>query len=154
MVNGSALLSAKKRKKLKLNQFGCINVGKPCRGKDSKCCSGICQGKKPKKGEKDKSRCVGHDEGTCSRGLRSVPCGGASNTFCTNSRGQPGVCETTTGNAAHCNAVSDCFPCKRDVDCQPICGPKAACIQCGLFCPHTGGTACAGLADGDCDFSP
>ena len=36
-----------KTKKPKPNAFGCLNVGQKCRGKDSKCCSGICQGKKP-----------------------------------------------------------------------------------------------------------
>ena len=34
--------SAKKRKaKLKRNEFGCVDAGKPCGGKDSACCSGI-----------------------------------------------------------------------------------------------------------------
>jgi hypothetical protein len=39
----------KKKKKIKKNQFGCVDVGKFCTD-DGQCCSGICQGKKPKKG--------------------------------------------------------------------------------------------------------
>lgn len=58
----------KRKKKLKRNGFGCVNVGGKCRGKDAACCSGICQGKKPKKGKKDTSRCtvcVGHLADAC-----------------------------------------------------------------------------------------
>ena len=40
----------KKRNKPDNNAFGCLNVGQHCNGKDDKCCSGICDGKKPKKG--------------------------------------------------------------------------------------------------------
>ena len=47
----------KKNKKPKNNAFGCLNVGQACNGKNDKCCSGICDGKKPKKGKKDKSKC-------------------------------------------------------------------------------------------------
>ena len=50
------------------NQFGCVNVGGTRKGKGANCCSGhFRQGKKPKKGKKDKTRrCVGHHEDACS----------------------------------------------------------------------------------------
>jgi hypothetical protein len=98
----SALTTAKKRKKkkvLKRNAFGCVEVGGKCRGKDSVCCSGICEGKKPKKGKRDRSRCVAHDTGGCQ------PTGGACELVpnCTTSTGDPsGLCLTTTGQAAYC----------------------------------------------------
>jgi hypothetical protein len=118
-----------KRKKSKNNAFGCLNVGQKCRGKNSKCCSGTCQGKKPKKGKNDKSRCVGHDATTC--------------IACTTSTGQVGRCATTTGNAAFCRAfgASICTACKKDGDCQALCGSRAACIPC-TNCPE--GTGCVG----------
>src|SRR5829696_1487983 len=60
-------------------QFDCLNVGQACNGKDSKCCSGRCEGQKAKKGKKgkdgrrrrdreDNSKCVAHDEGGCTAG--------------------------------------------------------------------------------------
>jgi hypothetical protein len=137
----------RKRKKPKKNAFGCLNVGQRCRGKNRKCCSGRCQGKKPKKGEKDKSRCVGHDASTCLSGQTFPICGGGGFVSCTSSAGlSGGVCATTTGNAAYCAYVSDCFPCKKDTDCQAVCGPQAACIACAGSCPEAGGTICAGVA--------
>ena len=135
-----------KRKKPKKNAFGCLNVGKPCRGKNGKCCSGICQGKRPKKGKKDKSRCVGHDATSCLVGQAEVACGGTQTVNCITSAGRDGRCETTTGNAAFCRAfgVSGCFACKTDSDCQTHCGPGAACFPC-TSCPE--GTACSGIDD-------
>src|SRR5687768_235577 len=45
----------KRKKKSQKNAFRCLNVGQKCAGKNGKCCSGICNGKKPKKGKKDRS---------------------------------------------------------------------------------------------------
>jgi hypothetical protein len=47
--DASARKKQKHKKKPKLNEFGCVNIGGKCRGKNGLCCSGICQGKKPKK---------------------------------------------------------------------------------------------------------
>ncbi|MGH2617744.1 MAG: hypothetical protein ACRDJC_21155, partial [Thermomicrobiales bacterium] len=58
-------VEAKKRKKPRPNEFGCLNVGQTCGGRSERCCSSICQGKKPKKGKKDRSRCVAHNVGGC-----------------------------------------------------------------------------------------
>jgi hypothetical protein len=149
---------AKKRKrKLRFNAFGCVNVGGKCRGKDSVCCSGICKGKKPKKGEKDKSRCVAHDEGGCQAGPTSAGCGG-TNVLCTTSTGQAGGCITTTGNAGYCGASIDCPSCTKDADCQARCGPQAACVLCpsAVACdansdPIEGpSTRCVGPSSGAC----
>lgn len=135
--------SAKKSKQPKPNAYGCLNVGQKCRGNDSKCCSGLCDGKKPKHGKKDKSRCVGHDESTCVAGQQATTCGGSQSTPCTTSAGTNGRCLTTTGNAAYCGALGavECTVCTKDVDCQTLCGPQAACVPC-TSCPEA--TACVG----------
>jgi hypothetical protein len=138
--------AAKKRKKKKLvfNQFGCVNVGGKCRGKDANCCSGICQGKKPKQGKKDKSRCVGHDTGGCQAGQFEAECVALTlDVPCTTS-GIEGRCDTTTGGAGYCRNFKRCASCQKDQDCVLSCGANAACIVCPN-CEDTGGTACAGL---------
>src|SRR5688572_5629374 len=55
----------KKRSKPNFNQYGCLEIGQPCRGHSTRCCSGICQGAAPKQGKKDTSTCVAHDAGVC-----------------------------------------------------------------------------------------
>lgn len=134
-----------KKKQPAFNQFGCLNVGQKCRGNSANCCSGICQGKKPKKGQKDKSVCVAHDTGDCPPGLTAEICGGQENVFCTTGTGFPGgTCLTTTGNAGYCGADSDCRQCTRDADCRAELGPQAACVVCAT-CAE--GTRCAGPDD-------
>ena len=127
----------KKRKpgKPKPNAFGCLNVGDFCQSA-SQCCSGICQGKKGKK------RCKAHDATSCAAGQRNMNCGG-EDIPCTSSTGNPGICETTTGNAPYC-ASSGYYgvPCTKDEDCQLYCGPRAACLPCGYY--SLGAAACAG----------
>jgi hypothetical protein len=144
--------SARKRRKKKptVNRFGCLNVGRPCRGNDRQCCSGICRGKTPKPGEKDKSRCVPHDTGGCRAGQSRTVCGGLDEA-CTSKTGETGRCETTTGNAGYCEVTGSCFPCKRDADCRPFCGPQAACIQCAQGCSPL--TACVGPTADACTFA-
>jgi hypothetical protein len=133
----------KKKKKLKLNQFGCVDVGGKCRGNSDNCCSGICDGSKPKKGKKDKSRCIAHHVGSCTSGQDScpeiVPCG------------QNRECYQTTGKAGFCAAegLCDCAPCKKDKDCELEFGPGAACIVCTTDCVGvngSSGTACVPAA--------
>jgi len=142
----------RKRKKAQPNAFGCLNVGQKCNGKDAKCCSGICKSKKGKKGKKDKSKCVAHDASTCLPGQHVPQCSGTGIVECTTSAGLPGACFTTTGNAAYCaTGVLECFPCKSDVDCQAVCGPRAACIPCAAECAAEGGTLC-GSVDDTCTF--
>jgi hypothetical protein len=147
-------VSAKKkhRKKPTLNRFGCVDVGNPCRGNDALCCSGICEGKKPKKGKRDRSRCVGHHVDICQPGQLSIPCGGSDETtvLCTLPNGEPGLCERTTGNASYCaGSFNVCAPCGNDADCHAVCGAGAACITCA-GCAE--GTACVGLDIELCDY--
>jgi hypothetical protein len=137
---------------LVFNQFGCIDVGQPCRGDSTNCCSGICQGAAPAAGEPDTSVCVGHhnasicfaDSDTCTLGV-PVAC---------NLNKPKCSCYLTTGNAGFCadfTTLDDyadiCRPCTRDTDCQAEFGPGAACLvfkgACSAACPTTGRTACA-----------
>lgn len=130
----------KRDRKPETNAFGCLNVGQHCSGKDSSCCSGVCDGKKPKKGKKDKSKCIAHNAGPCQDAFDvctsvAVPC----------SVNDLGGCFKTTGNAPFCG-VGDtpCVPCKRDVDCVDLgFGFGAACIVCNFLCAaESGGTMC------------
>ncbi len=128
----------KKRNKPKKNEFGCLNVGKKCNGKNSKCCSGVCKGKGAKKGRKDRSECKAHDVGTCQASddsclAEEAPCGTEPSTFCFR----------TTGNASFCGALlkGDCIGCAKDTDCEPTFGPGAACVICS-GCLAFGNTAC------------
>jgi hypothetical protein len=133
----------KRKQKLKRNALGCVNVGGRCRGNHSVCCSGVCQGPKPKKGAKDTSRCLAHDASTCQVGQNA--CGGPQ-VSCITSTGQTsGVCYTTTGNAPYCGALDagNCVRCTKDAECIPICGERAACVRCtGAGCASSGGFAC------------
>jgi hypothetical protein len=142
--------TAEKRKKgkkrqpaLQRNAFGCVELGKPCQGKDNNCCSGVCVGAKPKKGRKDASRCIAHDESSCLVGQNATECGGQANIACTTSFGAQGSCLITTGQAPYCAEDLACFPCRKDTDCLLTCQKGAACIACAGLCPDTG-TACVG----------
>jgi hypothetical protein len=126
----------RKGKTPRVNAFGCLNVGQKCGGASGLCCSGICQGKKPKKGKPDKRRCVAHNALDCQAAADScagdaVPCGTA------------GACTLTTGAASFCSATGDgaCAACQTDADCEASRGPGAACIVCPGNCPDTA-TAC------------
>jgi hypothetical protein len=130
----------KKKNKPQNNAFGCLNVGQHCNGNDDKCCSGVCDGKKPKKGKKDKSTCVAHNVGPCQDAFDicagvAVPC----------SVNDLGGCFITTGSAPFCG-VGDtpCVPCKRDSDCVALgFGVGAACVVCNFLCATaSGGTMC------------
>jgi hypothetical protein len=128
-----------------VNQFGCLDVGQPCKGDSTLCCSGVCEGKKPKKGEKDERTCAAHNAGFCTAEVDSCTVGG--NTSC-----RPNCfCTQTTGHAGFCGRFSsigtpDCRVCTRDTDCQAEFGLGAACIvlggACAEICPTTGQTAC------------
>lgn len=148
---GSLTIEAKRKKKRKKNKknkpdtnaFGCLNVGQHCNGKDDKCCSGVCDGKKPKKGKKDTSACVAHNVDSCDEAFDG--CEGILVTC-----GLAGTCVKTTGNAPFCGgAPAECVPCQRDADCvaQGF-GVAAACVLCSSECAlASGGTACFAAAD-------
>jgi hypothetical protein len=140
LLNAGSVARKKKRKPLKRNQFGCVNVGAKCRGNDANCCSGICEGEKPKKRKKDRSRCAGHDARTCQAGQDT--CAGPFFP-CVSSRSATARCVITTGNAPYCAGDVFCRSCARDTDCSAEeFETGAACIVCAS-CPET--TACATL---------
>lgn len=133
----------KKRKRKKKQQpenniFGCLDVGQACNGDDTRCCSGICDGGKPKKGKNDKSRCVAHNVNSCDDAFDV--CAGVAVTC-----GLAGACFKTTGNAPFCAGGDGvCIPCQRDADCvaQGF-GVAAACVVCDSECAAiSGGTVC------------
>lgn len=127
----------KKRKKIKRNSFGCVNVGQKCFGKSEVCCSGVCDG------TGKTSKCVAHDALGCSVSpdtcSESVTCGAN------------GHCFGTTGNAPFCGKQFTCFckACSKDTDCEATHGPGAACVKCLDDCKSVGvstGTACVPAA--------
>jgi hypothetical protein len=130
----------KKQPPLQFNAFGCLDVGQKCRGRDELCCSGICDGKKPQKGEPDKTRCLAHNTGGCAP--QQDLCTTDPNTRC----GASGICARTTGNAGFCLLSPpdglNCSACKNDADCVVGFGPGAACTVCDVACPGTR-TICA-----------
>jgi hypothetical protein len=130
----------KKKSKLKRNAYGCVNVGQPCRGNDAHCCSGICEGNKPKHGKRDSSSCAAHNVGSCQAGKDSCDVG--------NSCGVGASCYQTTGNASFCGSLAGiaCQSCTEDADCVALGhGAAAACIVCAL-CAVSGNTACVPAA--------
>jgi hypothetical protein len=129
-------------KKPKKNAFCCLDVGKACNGKDTNCCSGICDGKKPKHGEKDKSRCAAHNDGGCQPDLDACILGVAID------RGTDGVCFQTTGRAGFCaGGTGACTSCQKDTDREALgFGPGSACVVCSLACPGATGTVCFSTA--------
>ncbi len=137
----------KKRSQAVVNQYGCLNVGQPCRGDSTRCCSGICQGAAPKKGKPDTSRCVAHNTSICK--VTSDSCTTGLPVRC-HATDPYRICLRTTGNAGFCaeNPAGEprCRNCRRDTDCQAEFGPGAACVVlgglCTTACLATGRTAC------------
>lgn len=125
---------------VKLNQFGCVNVGDFCESA-SQCCSGICES----------SACKAHDTDNCQAAQTDLTCSGVNtNVQCSAAGGGEGLCLTTTGNAGYCagdREFAPCVTCKKDADCQSACGLDAACVICAN-CPD--GRTCAGSAENSC----
>ncbi len=138
--------------RLPVNRFGCLDIGQPCRGSNANCCSGICQGGRPKRGRPDTSTCVSHDTGSCTPAMDvcavdiKVPC---------NPNNKNAFCALTTGNAGFCGDLpiltattpaNPCRTCSLDTDCQAEFGAGSACVvfggACAGSCPDTGGTGC------------
>lgn len=138
-------VEAKKgKKKPKLNEYGCVNVGGKCRGKDALCCSGICQGKKPKKGKADKRKCVAHNVGSCTP-QRSLCVTGSAVSYCTPGKFDA-VCVATTGNAGYCASnvglgPANCRICSTDQECE------AQGFPAGSACVILTGPGCVGASD-------
>jgi hypothetical protein len=135
----------KKTRKVKPNQFGCLEIGDPCQNADQ-CCSGICQGKKGKK------RCRAHDIGTCDQDRPGYCAEGNPNDAACN--GGQGACFRTTSGSNICINNLDCRECQKDADCVALgYPPGAACVQvsgdlaCAELCTdETGHMACVYFA--------
>ena len=114
----------KRKKRVKRNAFGCVNVEGFCQNA-GQCCSNICQGKKGNR------TCRAHDTGECQARQKGSPC--------TTSDDRGGTCDVTTGNAGYCvggtfGDVQQPF-CARDPDCQARSGDvRAACLSDGHIC--------------------
>jgi hypothetical protein len=144
-----------KKKKLRLNQFECVNQGGACRGNNANCCSGVCDGKKPKKGEVDRSTCVGHNEGGCTAERNACIQTADNNSGNCNAANPQAFCVVTTGNASFCSNFAgsseqgNCRACRRDTDCTAEGFPSGtACVQvnttgrCSQICAATGNRVC------------
>jgi hypothetical protein len=101
----------KRKPKVRPNEFGCFEVGDPCRS-EADCCSGICEGK----------RCRAHDTGTCEQGvpgycqtslleLDKLMCNNDKDCYCL---------RTTAGSnfCADIDTPDTCAACQRDSDCE------------------------------------
>jgi hypothetical protein len=138
--------------KLKLNNYRCVAVGNPCRGRAKVCCSGICKGPKPTKGLPDRSRCVAHNVGGCTRD-RAL-CINPTLAKCS----ATAYCLVTTGKAPFCaenegfDHQLNCLRCRKDTDCEELgFGAGSACVllhtegACAMGCEginDSEGTAC------------
>jgi hypothetical protein len=121
------------------NAFGCLDVGQPCRGDSTLCCSGRC--------DPGTATCVAHNAGICFADADLCTIGvqvkcNPSNPQCT--------CLKTTGNAGFCGDLTQidksCRLCSTDTDCEAEFGAGAACVVLGGICTEicgaTGRTAC------------
>ena len=113
----------KKAKKPKPNEYGCLEVGAPCKS-EADCCSGICEGGKGKK------RCQGHGAGTCSQEAPGF-CQEGPSAICDNST--TCVCARTTAGSNFCGTLavpsSGCADCQTDADCEALgFPPGSACV--------------------------
>jgi hypothetical protein len=138
-----------------LNEFGCLDVGQPCRGNSALCCSGVSKGKKPKKGKPDKRVCAAHHTGNCTpqRAICEVEAPVLS--LC-DLPSDTSHCVHTTGNAVFCGSLLGftesihCRACAKDSDCLAFgFAPGSACAilagsVCdeGAVCASTEGRAC------------
>jgi hypothetical protein len=133
---------------LPFNEFGCLDIGQPCRGENANCCSGLCEGPAPQQSQSDTSQCVAHNIGVCA--VDSDSCSSESSVSC-DSANHAAFCVRTTGNAAFCGdfkagVANLCRVCAKDTDCQAEFGAGAACLDfgglCTAICASTGRTAC------------
>jgi hypothetical protein len=139
------------------NDFGCLDVGQPCREDIAPCCSGLCAVVKAKKKKKARLTCVAHHADTCkadrnycsSQVFEEFTCGPLDQF------GNPdAVCLKTTGSAGFCadnygfSQTKHCLFCRKDADCV-VAGfpPGSACVllqggDCDAACPATNGRSC------------
>ena len=133
---------SKKQQQPVLNQYGCLDVGQPCKGDSTLCCSGICEGTAPKKGKQDASRCVAHDTGTCRQEGEGICTATNPAALKCNNSVNCGCIKTTAGSN-FCyegeNGGNYCADCRKDADCVALGYPP------GSACAPTAIGLCAGL---------
>ena len=127
------------------NAFGCLDVGQPCQGNGTLCCSGIC--------DPGTSTCVAHNTGICFADSNTCTLGAAVRCDPSDPSNPNCAYVLTTGNAGFCADFTHADPfsaicrfCSVDTDCQAEFGPGAACVvlggSCTPYCAATGRTAC------------
>lgn len=140
-----------------VNQFGCLDVGQPCLGDNSQCCSGVCEGEPPKKGKADTRTCAAHNAGDCTASRNRCTALDPGLAVC-NPTSQFAACLVTTGSAPFCgtlfnfDATVNCQTCGKDADCLALgFPPGSACVQLGgqfcNGCESTQNRACFPPAD-------
>jgi hypothetical protein len=138
MVDARKRERKNRSKPLRFNMYGCVDIGKPCSGRNDYCCSNICVGPNPKRGKRDESKCVAHHVGGCTADQDSCAAGPF---FC----GTLGICMRTTGKAGFCAYAlpggAICMNCRTDADCEPVFGRRSACTVCP-GCSATSDTYC------------
>jgi hypothetical protein len=131
----------KKEKKVKPNEFGCLEIGDPCQNA-GQCCSGVCDGKKGKR------NCRAHGTGTCEQGAPGFCEAGVSG-ICDNATNC--FCSRTTAGSNFCGDIlfasgTNCADCKKDADCEAQgFPPGSACVPFATgFCAGNceGGMVC------------
>lgn len=137
------------------NEFGCLDVGQPCQGKSDLCCSGVCKGKKPKKGKPDKRVCAAHHTADCTPQRTICEVEAPVLALC-DLPSDTSACVHTTGNSVFCGSLLGfteaihCRACAKDTDCLAFgFAPGSACAilegsVCGegAVCASTEGRAC------------
>jgi Conotoxin len=137
----------KKRQPPPFNVFGCLDVGQTCNGNNDLCCSGVCEGEKPKKGKQDRSQCVAHNAGGCTPERSFCADNEPFTASVCNLPVATDICLTTTGNAGFCTSLIDfdaelnCRLCSRDTDCLAFGFPPGS--ACVLIRPQEGGQGCS-----------
>jgi hypothetical protein len=127
----------KKDKKPKPNEFGCLEVGDPCKSEEQ-CCSGICDGKKGKR------KCRAHGAGTCRQDLTGLCSDPPTLATCNDS--ETCFCLRTTANSNFCAELGQklCTDCQKDADCEALGLPSGSAslptegALCADHCPKTG----------------
>jgi len=131
----AATARKRRRKAVRVNEFGCVDAGKLCKT-DAQCCSSVCRGKKGRR------RCRAHHTGTCPQSspgqcLDPLPveagCNGLSGCGCWGTTAGSTACVTDIPSG-----VEFCTDCTTDADCEAIGFPAGSvCVP-----RHLGG--CAG----------
>jgi hypothetical protein len=125
----------KKEKPAKPNEFGCFEVGDPCKS-EVDCCSGVCEGKRCRAHGTD--ICRQDRPGVCTASIDQIPqLGCGANCWCFRTTAGSNFC----GEGVRTSEQEDCTDCKTDADCLALGYPA------GSACAQVGRGNCAGWCD-------